>query len=57
MKKPVFYRILFYVIGLLVLALGLTLNTKTGLGVSTEHKDRLRRLTDHIGGLQHLRDF
>ena len=27
MKKPVFYRILFYVIGLLVLALGLTLNT------------------------------
>ena len=34
MKKPVFYRILFYVIGLLVLALGLTLNTKTGLGVS-----------------------
>lgn len=34
MKKPVFYRILFYAIGLLVLALGLTLNTKTGLGVS-----------------------
>lgn len=34
MKKTVFYRILFYVIGLLVLALGLTLNTKTGLGVS-----------------------
>lgn len=34
MKKPVFYRILFYIIGLLVLALGLTLNTKTGLGVS-----------------------
>lgn len=34
MKEPVFYRILFYAIGLLVLALGLTLNTKTGLGVS-----------------------
>lgn len=34
MKKQVFYRILFYVAGLLVLALGLTLNTKTGLGVS-----------------------
>lgn len=34
MKKPVFFRILFYAIGLLVLALGLTLNTKTGLGVS-----------------------
>lgn len=34
MKKPIFYRVLFYAIGLLVLALGLTLNTKTGLGVS-----------------------
>lgn len=34
MKKQVFYRILFYAAGLLVLALGLTLNTKTGLGVS-----------------------
>ena len=34
MKKPVFFRVLFYAIGLLVLALGLTLNTKTGLGVS-----------------------
>lgn len=34
MKKPVFFRVLFYVLGLLVLALGLTLNTKTGLGVS-----------------------
>lgn len=34
MKKPYFYRGLFYLIGLLVLALGITLNTKTGLGVS-----------------------
>ena len=34
MKNPVFFRILFYGVGLLVLALGLTLNTKTGLGVS-----------------------
>lgn len=34
MKKPVFYRVLFYALGLLTLALGLTLNTKAGLGVS-----------------------
>ena len=34
MRKPVFFRVLFYVIGLIVLALGLPLNTKTGLGVS-----------------------
>lgn len=34
MKKSVFYRALFYVIGLLILAMGLTLNTKAGLGVS-----------------------
>ena len=34
MRKTIFYRILFYAVGLLVLALGLTLNTKTGLGVS-----------------------
>ena len=34
MKKSVFYRIVFYVAGLLILALGLTLNTKAGLGVS-----------------------
>lgn len=34
MKKTMFFRILFYIIGLLVLALGLTLNTKVGLGVS-----------------------
>ena len=34
MKQQNFYRILFYGIGLLVLAMGLTLNTKTGLGVS-----------------------
>ena len=29
-----FYRWLFYLAGLLILALGLTLNTKTGLGVT-----------------------
>ena len=34
MRKSFPFRILFYCIGLLVLALGLTLNTKTGLGVS-----------------------
>lgn len=34
MKKQIIYRILFYAAGLLILALGLTLNTKTGLGVS-----------------------
>ncbi len=34
MKKPLAYRWLFYILGMLVLALGLTLNTKTGLGVS-----------------------
>lgn len=34
MRKSFSFRILFYCIGLLVLALGLTLNTKTGLGVS-----------------------
>lgn len=34
MKKNYFYRGLFYLAGLLVLALGITLNTKTGLGVS-----------------------
>lgn len=34
MKQSTFYRVLFYITGLLVLALGLTLNTKTGLGVS-----------------------
>ena len=34
MKQSTFFRVLFYLIGLLVLALGLTLNTKTGLGVS-----------------------
>lgn len=32
MKQSTFFRVLFYIIGLLVLALGLTLNTKTGLG-------------------------
>lgn len=34
MKKQVYYRACFYVAGLLILALGLTLNTKAGLGVS-----------------------
>ncbi len=34
MKKPILFRGLFYAAGLLILALGLTLNTKTGLGVS-----------------------
>lgn len=34
MKKALIYRIVFYLLGLLVLALGLTLNTKAGLGVS-----------------------
>lgn len=34
MKKTIYYRILFYAAGLLLLALGLTLNTKAGLGVS-----------------------
>lgn len=34
MNKQISYRIFFYVLGLLILALGLTLNTKAGLGVS-----------------------
>lgn len=34
MKNQKANRILFYVLGLLFLALGLTLNTKAGLGVS-----------------------
>lgn len=34
MKKQGFYRVVFYVVGLLILAMGLTLNTKAGLGVS-----------------------
>lgn len=34
MKSHIFYRGLFYLLGLLALALGLTLNTKAGLGVS-----------------------
>lgn len=33
-RKQLYYRILFYTMGLLILALGLTLNTKAGLGVS-----------------------
>ena len=32
--KPKFYRWGFYTLGMIILALGLTLNTKTGLGVS-----------------------
>lgn len=34
MKKTTIYRILIYTAGLLILAMGLTLNTKAGLGVS-----------------------
>lgn len=34
MKKQICCRVLFYLTGLLILALGLTLNTKAGLGVS-----------------------
>lgn len=43
MKKNLFLRIVFYVAGLLILALGIILNTKSGLGVSP----------DHFCGLQH----
>ena len=34
MKKSMIYRVLIYIAGLLILAMGLTLNTKAGLGVS-----------------------
>lgn len=34
MKRTVIYRVLIYIIGMLVLALGITLNTRTNLGVS-----------------------
>lgn len=34
MKKQIYCRWLFYITGLLILAMGLTLNTKAGLGVS-----------------------
>ena len=34
MKKSTIYRILIYTAGMLILAMGLTLNTKAGLGVS-----------------------
>ena len=33
-KKKLFYRMTFYILGLLILALGIILNTKSGLGVS-----------------------
>ena len=33
-NRSILFRVFFYLLGLLVLALGLTLNTKTGLGVS-----------------------
>lgn len=33
-NKAMIYRVLFYAAGLLILALGITLNTKAGLGVS-----------------------
>ena len=34
MKKNTILRVTFYVAGLLILALGIILNTKSGLGVS-----------------------
>lgn len=34
MRREKIYRVAFYVIGLMILALGITLNTKVGLGVS-----------------------
>lgn len=34
MKKQGYYRAFFYIAGLMILAMGLTLNTKAGLGVS-----------------------
>lgn len=34
MKKTILYRVLFYVGGMLLLALGISLNTRTNLGVS-----------------------
>lgn len=34
MKKNTILRVIFYVVGLLILALGIILNTKSGLGVS-----------------------
>ena len=34
MKKSTYYRWGFYIAGLLILALGIILNTKSGLGVS-----------------------
>ncbi len=34
MRREWFFRVFFYIIGLLVLALGITLNTKTNMGVS-----------------------
>lgn len=33
-KKALLYRITFYIVGMLLLAMGITLTTKTGLGVS-----------------------
>lgn len=34
MNRTILFRAIFYILGLLILALGLTLNTKAGLGVS-----------------------
>lgn len=34
MNRTIIFRVVFYILGLLILALGLTLNTKAGLGVS-----------------------
>ncbi|MBQ9700194.1 MAG: hypothetical protein IJV71_06180 [Lachnospiraceae bacterium] len=34
MKKQTIFRTIIYIVGMLVLALGITLNTRTNLGVS-----------------------
>lgn len=34
MKKEILYRVFFYILGMLLLAFGITLNTRTNLGVS-----------------------
>ena len=33
-KRKLFHRLFIYGLGIVILALGITLNTKTGLGVS-----------------------
>lgn len=37
MKKDIFLRIVFYAAGLLILALGIILNTKSGLELSSPY--------------------